>query len=85
MLLIFKILYILYYVIFFFNIILSYIYVINNYFFLNVIMYIFYVIYYMCYFNIKLLIVKNMKQNFIIDLFVVICLINVSIDMDCIF
>lgn len=46
---------------FFFNIILSYIYVINNYFFLNVIMYIFYVSYYMCYFNIKLLIVKNMK------------------------
>lgn len=75
--LIFKTSYILHHVIFFSNTISSHIHVINNYSLLNVIMY-------MCQFNIKLSVVKNIKQNFITDLFAVIRLINVSIDMDCI-
>lgn len=84
--LIFKTSYILHHVIFFSNTISSHIHVINNYSLLNVIMYTFYVTYYMCQFNIKLSIVKNIKQNFITDLFAVIHvrLINVSIDIDCI-
>lgn len=82
--LIFKTSYILHCVIYISNTILSHIHVINNYSLLNVIMYTFYVTYYMCQFNIKLSIVKNIKQNFITDLFAVIRLINVSIDMDCI-
>lgn len=82
--LIFKTSYILHCVIYISNTISSHIHVINNYSLLNVIMYTFYVTYYMCHFNIKLSIVKNIKQNFITDLFAVIRLINVSIDMDCI-